>query len=155
MIKISIYRCKDKVLRERLRRCARFFIERLMPNKRALIIKIFMHEDLYETEKMSGSCGIDDTYPMIKGRINNFKIALDTKLSTSDMLSILAHELTHARQYTTGQLVYDLNRPEISIWEGKEYNDEKIKYENHPWEKDARKNEVILLEELMKSEIWR
>lgn len=150
MINIRIYNCPDKKVRAKIRKAALYFIDQLMPKKRRLDIRIFIKKDLQKTEKMAGSCTAEDFH--INKKHFEFTIHIDEGLNFKDTLSILAHELTHVKQYATGQLLYDTVNPEISLWEGKRYDDTKIPYEKQPWEKDAVKQEVALLKSLNKIE---
>lgn len=152
MINVRIYNCPDKTMRARIRQAALFYIEQLMPKKRRLDIRIFIKKDLLSKEKMSGSCTADDF--SVSKRHFDFTIHIEESLNLKDKLSILAHEMTHVKQYATGQLLYDARKPEISIWEGKRYDDTKIEYDKQPWEKDAVKQEVALLEEFKKTVDW-
>jgi hypothetical protein len=152
MINIRIYNCPDKKERAKVRKAAMYFIEQLMPNKRRLDIRIFIKKDLLKNEKMSGSCTTEDFD--VNKRHYDFTIHIDDALNFKDRLSILAHELTHVKQYATGQLQFDSKNPHMSIWEGKKYDETKIPYDKQPWEKDAVKHEVSLLKSLNKIEKW-
>lgn len=153
MISLRIYKCPDKKKRERIRRCAKFFIAELLPKKKRLSIKIFLESGLLKKHEMSGSCGAEDE--QTNKRHYEFTIHLEQTLSEYDILSILAHELTHVKQYATGQLLYDPKCVTNSIWEGKVYDDTKIKYEKQPWEIDAVKHEVLLIGKLLQTDIWK
>lgn len=152
MINVRIYNCPDKIMRTRIRQAAFFCIEKLLPKKRRLDIRIFIKKDLLENDKMIGSCSADDF--SVNRRHFDFTIHIEQSLDLKDTISILAHELTHIKQYATGQLLYDFKNPEISIWEGKKYDDNKIAYEDQPWEKDAVKQEVALFKQLKETVTW-
>lgn len=152
MINIRIYNCPDKVMRGRIRKAALFYIAQLMPRKRRLYIRIFIIKDLLKNDRMSGSCTAEDFG--VNKKHYDFTIHIEQSLNLEDTLSVLAHELTHVKQYATGQLLYDLKKPEISIWEGIQYDDDKIVYDEHPWEKDAVFYEEKLLAELKEIENW-
>jgi len=153
MVKIRIKNYKNAKEREKFRRCAKFFIEKLMPNKKRLDITITIIPDLLKREKLSGSCEPEDE--AVNHKHYEFSIHLDENLNFADKLSILAHELTHVRQFSTGQMYSDARDVNITIWNGKRYNEHKVKYENQPWEKDAQKYEEILLEEILATDIWK
>jgi hypothetical protein len=85
----------------------------------------------------------------------DFTINIEDSLNLEDTLSILAHEMTHVKQYVTGQLLYDSSNPQISIWEGVRYDDNEIPYDKQPWEIDALEQEIALLEQLKETEDWR
>lgn len=153
MIKVRILGYKDKVEREKFRRSAMFFIEKLMPRKKRLDITIMLDPNLLKRESMSGSCETDDD--AVNRKHYEFTLCVDSTLNFADKLSILAHELTHVKQFTTGQMYSDGRNPTITYWNGKRYDETKIEYDNQPWEKDAVKHEELLLEELLKTDIWK
>jgi predicted metallopeptidase len=153
MIKIRIYKTKDEKERKVLRHAAEYFISRLLPKKKRLDIKIVINPNLLTEEKMSGSCEPQDE--AVNHKHYEFRIEIDARLNLTDKLSILAHELTHVKQYTTGQLYSDARKHDISIWEGKPYNDQKVKYENQPWEIDAQFYEELLLDEIIATGILK
>jgi len=153
MINVRIYNCKDRLTRTRLRIATLFYIEKLLPRKRRLCVRIFITKGLLEREKMSGSCLADDFAANKKHY--EFTINIDDSLNLEDTLSILAHEMTHVKQYATGQLLYDSANPHISIWEGKRYDDNKTPYAKQPWEIDAVAQEVALLKQLKETGDWQ
>lgn len=51
------------------------------------------------------------------------------------LMDVLAHEMVHLRQYTTGRLWLNLSTG-AAMWEGKIYSST-VPYEERPWEKDA------------------
>lgn len=152
MITVSLYNCKDKAIRAHLKEAAAFYIKRLLPRKKRLLVKIYLKEGLLEKDGMSGSCSVDDY--AVNRRHYEFNVHVEPTLELEEMLSILAHELTHVKQYATGQLLYDRRKPEISIWEGVRYDDSEIEYEDQPWEIDAVYYEELLLEEFKKTVDW-
>lgn len=123
-----------------------YCIADLMPKKRALDIKITFEKGLNDVEKMSGSCLADDTPSSHKH--SKFIIRIDADLEIEDLFSIIAHELTHVKQYALGELSYDYKNVDKNMWKGKIILEDAIPYEKQPWEKDAVKNEQRLLAEL-------
>jgi hypothetical protein len=148
MISIRIYRCEDLKEREILRQGIRFFIKELLPKKKKLKLKIIVDDRLMDEHGFAGSCSPDD-YERVKDSNNLFTINVYSKLNIIDKLSILAHELTHVKQYVTGQLAHHKKDEDITLWEGKEFKESKIKYERQPWERDAVKFEVKLTQKLL------
>lgn len=67
-----------------------------------------------------------------KDKINDFNIRM------------FIHELTHVKQYVSGDLVID---GKDAVWKGKRY-DNSVSYENRPWEVEARNNERKYLKEV-------
>lgn len=78
--------------------------------------------------------------------------------SLNERCMVLLHELTHVRQYTTGELVI---LPDLSeYWKGTKIEEGYIEhvlengddeaYENLPWEKEPYKNEKRFLEDMLR-----
>jgi len=51
--------------------------------------------------------------------------------------------MIHVKQYAKGELK-DYLRLNSVKWKGKVYDDEKIDYWDHPWEKEAHEKEQVL-----------
>jgi hypothetical protein len=139
-------------MRKRLRECAMFFINDLMPRKRKLFVKIVIDETLLQEDSMSGCCLPEDD--AVNGKHYIFTINIEKDLTWIDTLSILAHELTHVKQFSSGELRYDPKTYDMSIWQGVRYDDKKIPYPQQPWEIDAVANEKRLLKKLLETDIW-
>lgn len=154
MIKVRILNCKDPALRSKIRRCSHYFIKELMPRKQRLSITITFDPRLLIEHNMSGSCMPEDI--AVNRKHYEFSISIDSNLKFDETISILAHELTHVKQYASGELSYDGRYPNISIWRGKRIDFVKVKYKDHPWEKDAILNEIVLRDKLFTlTDIWK
>jgi hypothetical protein len=141
-------------MRTLFRRCVLFYISRLMPRKKVLNVKIIFDDKLYSENGMIGSCLADD-HPYDK-KHREFTIGIDSGLNLPQTLAVLAHEMAHVRQYATGQMGYDYTNTDITIWNGKRYDERKIAYENQPWEIDAKMYEANLLHELLTTtQLWK
>jgi hypothetical protein len=115
-----------------------------MPRKRRLKVIVQMVNNLLEKEGIHGDCLADDFE--VNHRHYEFIVRLNYDLNdTPIMIATLAHELSHVKQYATGQLRYDYGNSNISIWEGKKYNSDIIPYEKLPWEIDAIQSEKALM----------
>lgn len=73
--------------------------------------------------------------------ITEYTIEIDRTLSRKNVLTVLAHELTHVKQYVTGALVDPVGRQRVPRWMGKPCG---LPYHLQPWEIDARINELVL-----------
>lgn len=80
----------------------------------------------------------------------NFIVSIQPNLTKKMTLFVLAHEMVHVKQYAKGELK-DMIRSNMVKYLGELYDDEKISYWNHPWEQEARNNELILYREFKKS----
>lgn len=93
----------------------------------------------------------DDNY-----RPKEFTIEIDHSLKPKEMLTALAHECVHLKQYAKGELI-DHIRQEKTRWTGsfhgkkKTYilDDEKYYWE-YPWEREARALEMELVHKFLK-----
>ena len=115
-----------------------------MPRKRRLKVVIQIINGLLAGEGIHGDCLADDFE--VNHRHYEFIIRLDYYPTDMHlMISTLAHELSHVKQYAIGQLRYDYSNSNISIWEGKKFNSESIPYDELPWEIDAVLSEKALM----------
>jgi len=115
-----------------------------MPRKRRLKVVVRIINGLLEEEGIHGDCLADDFD--VNQRHYEFTIRLDYDPKDMHlMISTLAHELSHVKQYAIGQLRYDYSNSDVSIWEGKKFNSESMPYDKLPWEIDAVRSEKALM----------
>lgn len=69
---------------------------------------------------------------------NDVEIALDSRLDLETMLTTLAHEMVHVKQYALGQLKVHGSK---YSWLGKKYN---VGYLESPWEIEAFRRERLI-----------
>jgi hypothetical protein len=79
-----------------------------------------------------------------------FKITItplsNTRANRIEVFRTLAHEMVHVKQFAYKQLKYVTRSVEKNKWKGRYINQDKIKYEKLPWEKEAfRREEKLLL----------
>jgi hypothetical protein len=122
---------------KRLREAARFFIKKLITDKKLDInVTIKMVPGLEKRTNALGFCGWRDK----PNRPKRFMIELDNKLGSNRILEILAHECVHVKQYTLGEM-RDLKNSDVR-WKGVNfvYNEDSIgddDYYQLPWEIEA------------------
>lgn len=73
----------------------------------------------------------------------NIEVALDSKLDLETMLTTLAHEMVHVKQYVLGQLKL---RDGVYTWLGKEYD---TSYVESPWEIEAFSRERLIANKIV------
>jgi hypothetical protein len=151
VIRVRVYRCKDSLTRARFRKAIFYCLAKLLPNKKRLDLKITFVDGLNAEEGMAGSCQVCDSPSSHKH--STFEVSIDSALSFEDKLSILSHELTHVKQYAKGELSYNYKNADQAIWKGKYVMEDTYPYEKQPWEIDAAKGELKLLDELLKNKI--
>jgi hypothetical protein len=145
LIEVRVNGCsKNRQLGRIIRDSTQFFIKKLMPRKRRLKVIVQIVNNLLENEGIHGDCLADDFE--VNHRHYEFIIRLNHDLNDIQlMISTLAHEVSHVKQYAIGQLRYDYSSSNVSIWEGKKYNSDEIDYDDLPWEIDALKSERALM----------
>ena len=145
MIEVRVNGCsKDKQLGGILKDSAWFFIRKLMPRKRRLKIVVQLVKGLLSDEGIHGDCLADDF--AVNGLHYEFIVRIDyTPEDRHTMITVLAHEMSHVKQYTTGRLRYDYGNANISIWEGERFDSDQIAYDDLPWEIDALQSEKALM----------
>tara|TARA_E500000178_G_C17036509_1_gene763707 strand:+ start:6062 stop:6496 length:435 start_codon:yes stop_codon:yes gene_type:complete len=104
-----------------------FCIDKLMPKMESLDINIKLRtipEDSY------GYCMSETT--------REFDIEIDKNLTLRKLLTTVAHEIVHVKQYARKELTGD------STWQGKTYNPKTTDYWDEPWEIEAHGRECGL-----------
>jgi hypothetical protein len=133
---IKVYGCSENLTRKDLvRRAAVYFLKRLLPRKRKIEIGIRVEENLIENHSMYGGC-----YHIAKSP-SKYKIRLDSGMSDAMLISTLAHEFVHVRQFDNNELVC---MDSYSRWHGKYYSDDEFAETEEPWEVEPRELEGVL-----------
>jgi hypothetical protein len=74
---------------------------------------------------------------------HGYYIKIDHMLKPLAMLGCLAHEMIHVRQWLTGKME-DLQRRYLVRWGKRIYVQNKIRYKDHPWEREAYRYDTRL-----------
>ena len=116
----------------------RFYIKKLMPRKRSLIIDLKIRNLL--KDDVAGLCE--------RVERNYFIIETHHRGSLYDFLSFLAHEVIHLKQYATGQLC---TSGKTELWNGEDHTH--TPYKKQPWEIEAWGNQHALAKDYIKNEL--
>lgn len=133
---LRIYGCADRPsLREELRAATNFFIDTLLPRKRILHIAVKRRKSLIDKNGTYGECWqLDEPHC--------FEILLDAGVSDEELITTLAHEMVHVKQFSRKELRFG---HKADTWYGKKYYHEQstswAAYNALPWEKEATKLE--------------
>jgi hypothetical protein len=84
------------------------------------------------------------------GKPRDFIIEINRNQSEDEILLTLAHEMVHCAQFSKG----DLN-PTMTVWRGQKVYSDEIPHDEQPWEIEAEKLSVILLEEFKKTNKYK
>lgn len=129
---------KNRRLQHLVKNATYFYLKTLCPRIRKINIEVQIVDNLSQTERVHGDCcqcGVDD--PDI-----DYIIRLNLNESYHFMLTILAHEMVHLKQYVRRELILYSGDTQGARWKGvycSEYD-----YANAPWEKEADERELEL-----------
>ena len=143
MLSIEGYRSHNIDLHTAIKASAEFYAERLLGKRMAknIYLDIKLTKDLKKKEKAYGYCHIvDDNL----SRPREFMIELDAsmKYSFDQILTWLAHEMVHLKQFVRGELCdYETGRVQ---WKSRSFG--RVHYDDQPWEKEAYRLEGELYE---------
>ena len=77
-------------------------------------------------------------------KARDFTIIIHPELNKKTMLTVLAHEMVHVKQYAMGQLDY-VERRKLMRWGKDHFNTQKMNYWDYPWEIEAFGRELGLV----------
>jgi len=137
----------DPVLSEQLTKVAAFCINYLKINRfNALLNIIVSKRKGYISGGVGGYCSADRQEFGHHGKMWNVDIEI-ANVGRGEMMSVLCHEMVHAKQYLRKELDIDGNR-----WKGKAFkvSSKDVYALNSPWEKEAYKLESKMFKALLK-----
>jgi hypothetical protein len=136
MKKIRVYGCSNiPETKNTLRRATVYFLDLLLPRKRKIDVRISVENKLIEKESMFGGCYHLSSSP------SRYHIRLDDAMDSKTMVTTLAHEFVHVRQFDSGELAF---RHSCNRWHGTYYPSDEFSYEDEPWEIEASSLEDLL-----------
>lgn len=144
MIKINFNKYVTGKNRKIIRQASEFFLTELLSERKAKNTNVVIRF-VSLPAKILGFCAIhedehNDYHPKM------FDIELSNKLTLPEALKILAHEMTHLRQFRNKELGY---RYAYTMYRGRAYSLE-TPYDKSPWEIEAMKAEIKLVEKFNK-----
>jgi hypothetical protein len=74
---------------------------------------------------------------------HSYLIRMDNQLKPLAMIRCLAHEMIHINQWLTGKME-DLQRRYRVRWGSRIYVQDRLRYKDHPWEKEAYRYDTKL-----------
>lgn len=113
--------------RDYVEKMVNYCITMLMPRMKSLDITVVL-KDLKGSA--FGYCLSETT--------RDFEIEVDSKLTLRKMLTTVAHEMVHVKQYARRELTGDYT------WQGRTYNPKNCNYWDQPWEIEAHGRETGL-----------
>jgi len=143
IVEVEGYRSHNINLHQAVREAVSFYSEVLLGKRMANNVDVLVKltKDLKKKEKAYGFCHITDDSLC---RPREFMIELDAsmKYSFDQILTWLAHEMVHLKQFVRGELCdYETGRVQ---WKSRSFG--KVHYNDQPWEKEAYRLEDELYE---------
>ena len=148
IVEITGYRSHNLELYRALGNAASCYGEILLGKRmeKNIYLDIKLTNDLKKKEKAYGYCHIiDDSL----SRPREFMIELDAsmKYSFDQILTWLAHEMVHLKQFVRGEL-FDYENGRVQ-WKSRTFG--RVHYTDQPWEKEAYRLEGYLYNEFAES----
>lgn len=147
LLYIEGYRTQNKKLVEDITNASYFYAYKLLGGRMArhLIVDIKLTKDLKKKEQAYGFCHI--TGDLDKPREFTIEVDSSTKHPVSQILTWIAHEFVHLKQFVKGELFdYEIGGVQ---WKTKKFK-RTMNYNDMPWEKEAYRLESKLFNEFDK-----
>lgn len=134
-MKVKVRGCEDKELEDEIIHASFFFGLQLLSKQmlRHIDVEIFIKKRMDD----HGSCSI--SFFSDTGKPRFFEIHLKKFKKTEKMISTLAHEFVHLKQFA----IFELN-DSMNNWKGTDIDTESTSYHDLPWEVEATCLEMIL-----------
>ena len=146
---ISGYRANNTELYNEIVDACYYFTYRLLGGHmwRNITVDLILKNNMFKKERAYGLCSIAGEVK----KPREFEVELDASKENSleQILTWLAHELVHVKQFVRGEL-FDYENGDVK-WKSKIFRDGKVSYEDAPWEKEAYRLEDKLYLEYIKS----
>ena len=136
---IKVYGCsKNPARKDLVRRAAVYFLNRLLPRKRKIMVNIHIENGLIKNNSVYGECYHVSKTP------SKYKIRLDEVMGDIMLITTLAHEFVHVRQFDNNELSLTYDR---SRWHSKYYSSSEFIDSEEPWEIEPCELESVLASE--------
>jgi len=105
-----------------------------------LYIDVMFKKNLIKNQNAYGFTEVED---LDSRRYKEFTILLDADLDYTDLITTIAHEMVHVKQYAKDEL----RELEDNFRFRKEYFEKSMYYDEEPWEDEAHELEFKLVED--------
>jgi hypothetical protein len=146
-MQIKVVNCPDIEFKPYVIRAVEFYGKELIPSKR-------IYKNLYLEVKFNSKMPVYafaniENYNA-SGKAREFKIEIHPWIGAREILSTLAHEMVHVKQY-----VYGETNDTLSMWKGIPVDSDAVDYYNQPWELEAYGMEAGLFHKFaVQEKLW-
>lgn len=149
-MKVSILNSTGSEQRKLIRESLDYFGHKLMSPQllNNISLRIKFCDGLVAKEKIRGDVVWNYRNGKTPKALRSFTIRIDSSLGQKKMLSTLAHEMVHVKQYAKGEM-RDISHRLVRFGK-KSYMDNEYCYWEQPWEIEARGRELGLLAMFLK-----
>ncbi len=143
----KILGCTDKRFKPYVSRAIDYYGKYLIPNKR-------LYKNLSLTVKFNSKMDVYGTTSIVEYNNSNdprvFLIQIHPGIGAREILSTLAHEMVHVKQFVYNEMNEDLNK-----WKTKKIDYTLMDYYSLPWELEAHGYEVGMMSKFATAEkLW-
>ena len=127
-----------KEYRDLVRRAAWYYAEKLMGKRllKTLEIDIKLIRNMSAKTDCEGTC-IWNEWEDLKKTPREFTIELDSSISIRNILTNLAHEMVHVKQWVKGEMYEYSSNSNMIRFMKKKYDMNDMDYYDYPWEIEA------------------
>jgi hypothetical protein len=144
---VKVLNCPDKNFKPYVERAVSFFAKELIPNTKIrnncqTIVRFNSQLKDFGSAEIQGR--------NTRKQPRKFLIEIHPGINTRNIISTIAHEMVHIKQYIHGE-----TNDQLSVWRGKKINSEQVEYWVHPWELDAYGREIgLFMKFAVKEKLW-
>jgi hypothetical protein len=149
LMEISIQGIKSKKMSRLISRAIEFYCTRLMNKRTVSTLEVLVEAKNKLDNNVLGLCYFDG----YSEGVREFILEIKKKVILEDLLTTIAHECVHIKQFAKRELKDGRVIANSTIWKGSEINELKVDYEDLPWEIEAVENEYLLFQEFIESEL--
>lgn len=137
LMQISINGIRSKKTKKLVKKAAEFYATLLMTKRMVESIELNIEFRNKLDDDAEGYCQYLDNY----GGVKSFEIELEKYNPIDSVLTTLAHEMVHLKQFATNELSNSHVPAHISKWQGRSVNEKLVDYWDLPWEIEAHGRE--------------
>jgi len=134
---VSVYKCPKTISRTLIHDAVQFYANTLMNRQ---LVKHLTVKVIFKDDGVDGLCNPIDELT----RPREFVLQINPNGTDKEVLTSLAHEMVHVKQYATGESRHYERKPHVTKFRGVMVNTHTTDYWDLPWEIEAYGRELGL-----------